>query len=119
MIRIRLNPTLFNPGGLFYAVPKSRAVLTVMTGKPEGYLGQRPVPYGLGSPSYRGGQNALLVDASGTEMSDYMLEHHMVPSGNSRNSFGQIILDFVERALIIVEKNGTPLTAAQLNSFTA
>lgn len=114
MIKIRLNPVVFNAGGVFYGVSQSRAVLSVDTNKPAGYAGFLNTRE---QPSQS--QSLLLIDADGTELSNFMLEHHMVSSGNSRNTFGQIILDFVERGLILVEQDGTPLTAVQLNSYTA
>jgi hypothetical protein len=118
MIKIRLNPTIFNPGGKFYGIDQSRAILSLSTGKPEGYTGIANAPYGLESKSWRGSSHFLAVDATGVEMSDLSLEYHMTNS-SSRNSYGQIIIDMLERGLIIVEKDGVPLTPAALNTFTA
>lgn len=118
MIKIRLASTIFDPGGYFWAVyPRSRAVLSISTGKPEGYVGSRAI-YPQTSLSYRGDQFTLLVDDSGTEVSDELFETYM-KNDFLKASVGMQIIDFMERNLIDVLHDGTALTPAQAADFVA
>lgn len=118
MISIRLNPAVFSPGGFFYGVDTSRAVLTIGTGKAENYAGVIKPAFPLGSLSYRGGQFGLFIDSTGTQLSDYSFEV-MIKNTVSSLAYGLQIVDFVDRNLIIVEQNGVALTSSQIRAFVA
>lgn len=120
MIKIRLNPTVFDVGGLFAGIDPKRAVLELGTGKPvgSGYASKSTPVYDAAHDSYRGGQTVLLIDRTGTEIFDLGLEEYM-KNESLRVHFGTHILDYVQRGYIIVEQDGTALTVAQLNAYTA
>jgi len=118
MIKIRLDPTAFTPGHAFASYNQDRVVLSVSTGKPLAYAGKSTPVYGKHSQSWRSNQNALLVDFTGVEIEDHIFEMFRY-NNNLQSAFGQIILDFLNKGLIIVEQNGTALTSAQVAAFTA
>jgi len=117
MIKIRLNPTIFATGGYFDGVPQNRAVLVIKTGRDDIYAGKIEGDLAT-NLNWRGGQLVLQIDARGTEMEDLSFETCM-KNEISRTSYGSQILDLMQKGLIIVEQNGTALTATQINTFTA
>lgn len=118
MINIRLNPTVFAPGGKFFGFVMGRTVLSIGTGKEEAYMAKPDQVFGMDSLSYRGGQSGLLIDTTGTQISNDTLQYFMnnmeyVPA------IGSQILDYQTRGLIIVDQDGVALTTAQLKGYTA
>lgn len=124
MIKIRLNPTIFDPGGLMADISPKKAVLHIGSGKPEEYigyfkdhdLGVSSAGQGFGNyPSY---QFSFMIDRTGSEISDQSLER-MVSKDNPLGSFGAQIIEFHQKGYIIVEQDGTPLTTTAIANFTA
>ena len=118
MISIRLNPDIFAPSGQFHGMSSSKTVLAIGTGKPELYTGEIQPVFGMDSLSYRGGEIGMFVDTSGTQLEDYAFET-MIQNQAGRVAYGTQIIDFVQRGLIIVEQNGTTLSATQIKNFIA
>lgn len=94
----------------------ARTVLAIGTGKPELYTGEVQPIYGMDSLSYRGGQIGMFIDLCGTQLEDYAFES-MIQNQAGKVAYGTQIIDFVQRGIIIVEQNGTNLTAAQIKNF--
>lgn len=118
MIKIRLKETMFEPGGLFHGTLPSRAVLHIGTGKQEIYLAKLEQVFGSSHPSFRGNQNAFLIDTTGTEISDDTLGFIM-QNIEYQTAIGSQLLDYVNRDFIVVEQDGSALSAAALKAFGA
>lgn len=117
MIKIRIHPDQFLPGGLCFGT--RNIVISVNTGKAEdNWVGKRSPVYDDDHAFWRGSENALLIDATGTEISDIMFESIM-KSDILKVAYGTKIVDFADRKLILVEKDGSELTPAQIVAFTA
>jgi hypothetical protein len=119
MVSIRLNPTVFNSGGVFYGTPENRAVLTINTGRWESFAGKMPGGYPVTHESYRGGQYILMIDRTGTQIDDHAFEAMARTNESSISYYGIQIVNFMQRGLIIVERDGAALTVAQVKAFTA
>lgn len=116
-IAIKLNPTIFDPGGLFEGTPRNRAVLHLGVGRDDVHIGK--INQGNASNlSYRGGQTNFQIDCRGTEMSDESFEFIAQNSSYQVSYLGHII-DFMERDLIQVFQDGVQLTISQVKTFTA
>lgn len=118
MITIRLNPVIFQPGGKFFGSDPGRTVLQIGTGKEEIYMAKPAQAFGMEHPSYRGGQTVLLIDRTGTQISEDTLEYYMQYQ-NYIPSVGAQLLDFRTQSLVIVEDDGVALTVVQLRDFVA
>jgi len=118
MISVRLDPAVFTAGGVFENVLRSRAVLNIGSGRDEQYAGKISPAYSNLHPSWRGCQWILLIDAVGSQISDVTFEAYMKDT-EMRRAYGDQVLDFAARNLIIVEQNGVPLTIAQMRVFVA
>ena len=118
MISIRLDPAIFAPGGQFAGMNSARTVLAIGTGKPEIYSGETQPIYGHDSLSYRGGQIGMFIDLCGTQLEDYAFET-MIQNQTGRIAYGSQIIDFVQRGLVIVEQDGSSLSAMQIKNFIA
>jgi len=118
MIKIRLDPTIFSPGKLFYGFDPSRAVLMVGTGKQEAPTGVITPPYGPEHQCYVNPNNILPVTATGIEINNLMLEYFHT-NGDLQTAFGQEITDLLIKGMIIVEEDGTALTVAQVKAYVA
>lgn len=118
MISIRLDPAIFEPGGQFSGMNSARTVLAIGTGKPELYTGETQPIYGQDSLSYRGGQIGMFIDLCGTQLEDYAFET-MIQNHTARIAYGTQIIDFVQKGLVIVEQDGSPLSAMQIKNFIA
>lgn len=117
MINVQLTATMFNPGGLFYGVDKSRAILTFGAARNDLVIGKRNSG-NIGSFSYRGFQLGFFVDSRGTEIEDIMLET-IIKNEDYRATYGAQLIDFVERGYLQVFQDGVPLTATTLRTYTA
>jgi len=117
VITIKLADSVFNLGGAFYKVPTNRAVLFVGTNRDGFYAGKLHTRTAA-NLDYRGGQNVLLIDWSGTTISDLTLETY-IKNTDHRTAYGAPIIDWVERGVVEVWQDGVLLTATQLNAFTA
>lgn len=115
MISIRLDPSVFLPGGKFEGVPENRAVLLVGDAKWNPFAGRTQPIYDVDSPLYQPTQYVLSVNAFATQLEDTNFEYIM----NYQSSYSGMIIEFLSRGLIIVEQNGTPLTVAQVREFAA
>ena len=117
MIKIRIHPNQFQPGGMCYGM--KNVVISVNTGKAEdNWIGKRNPVYNNVHDFWRGSENALMIDATGVEISDLMLSEIM-KSDFLRVAYGTKLIDFADRGIILVEKDGSALTAAQIAAFTA
>lgn len=116
-INIKLSPTVFDPGGVFYGVPRNRAVLHMGVGRDDTHIGKRNQG-DASNLSYRGGQTNFQIDTKGTELSDQMFQF-MVENQGYQIAYVTHIIDFMERQLITVEQDGVPLTVTQVRNFTA
>ena len=116
-IAIRLDPSIFSATGLFHGIPRSRAVLHMGVGRDDTHIGKINQSTAA-NLSYRGGQTNFQIDARGTEMSDQMFQF-MSENEGYQIAYVAHIIDFMERGLIIVEQDGTPLTVAGVRTFTA
>lgn len=123
-ISIKLNETLFDPGGLFYGIPKNRAVLAIGVGRNDIFAGKINTGTAA-SLSYRGGQTNFQIDTRGTELTDNMFEYIM-QNETYVVTFGAHILDMLERELISVFQDGVlladgsvPAGITAVKTFTA
>ena len=112
-VTIKLKNSVFDPGGPFYGVPTSKAVLSIESGKHESFAG-KIVDVALD----RGGQFALMIDWSGVSTTDNALESYMKNEIHYA-AFGAELLYMVEVGLVDVIFNGATLTLAQVKAFTA
>ena len=116
-ISIKLNPTIFDPGGLFEGTPRNRAVLHLGVGRDDTHIGK--VNQGDASHlSYRGGQTNFQIDCRGTEISDQMFQYFAENQGYQVSYMAHII-DYMERGLIQVYQDGILLTVTQVRAFIA
>lgn len=111
------DPALYK-NGIFAGIPRNRSVLKIGTGRSDFYIGKLGPTYDASHLSYRGGQTNMMIDSVGTEVSDRIFDIIM-NNTDLRTSYGQEILDFVEKGIIEVYQTGTLLTAAQIDVFTA
>ena len=116
-ISIKLNETIFDPGGLFYGTPKNRAVLALGVGRNDFFAGKINTGTAA-SLSYRGSQTNFQIGTRGTELTDNMFEYIM-QNEDYVVTFGAHILDMLERELIEVFQDGAPLAIAAVKAFTA
>jgi len=117
MINIKLTPTVFDVGGLFHGIDRSRAVLVIGAARNDLVIGKRnsgPID----SLSYRGFENGIHVDSRGTEFEDIMLET-IIKNYGYRASYGAQLIDFVERGYIQVCQDGAIISATALRNYTA
>ena len=117
MINVQLTPAMFDPGGLFYGVDRSRAVLVIGAARNDLVIGKRNSG-DIGAFSYRGFENGIFIDARGTEFEDIMLET-IVSNMGYRATYGAQLIDFVERGYVQVYQDGTLITATALRTYTA
>jgi hypothetical protein len=118
-IKIKLADSVFTgPSGVFYGTPPNRAVYMLGSGREDMYLSKFRVPYPLGHLSYRGGQTQLMIDRSGTEVTDDTFEVYM-QNQEGRISYGEQILTLVVKGFLEVLQDGVILTPAQIDVFTA
>ena len=117
MINVQLTPAMFTPGGLFYGVDRSRAILAIGAARNDLVIGKRNSG-DIGAFSYRGFQNGIFIDARGTEFEDIMLET-IIKNDDYRATYGAQLIDFVERGYIQVFQDGAIITATALRTYTA
>ena len=116
-INIQLDPSVFLSGGLFEGIPRNRAVLHIGVGRDDVYIGK--LNGGTAANlSYRGGQTNFMIGTSGTDISDITLEY-IVSTGTYKVAYAVQLIDMMERSLVIVSQDGTPLTATEVQDFTA
>lgn len=116
-ISIKLDPTIFDPGNLFYGTPINRAVLNMGVGRDDTHIGK--INQGSAANlSYRGGQTNFLIDCRGTEVSDQMFQY-MVENQGYQVSYITHLIDFMERGLVQVFQDGVQLSVAQVRTFIA
>jgi len=118
-VSIRLNQTVFDPGGIFFGVQRNRSVLCVGSGKPEAYIGKIAQTYDAGHLSWRGSQFTLNIDWVGTNINDINFELLVKDNPRVQADFLGQIIDFMFRGYIIVERDGTALTPTQVKNFVA
>ena len=116
-INIKLDPTVFDPGGCFEGIPPNRAVLSMGVGRDDVHIGKLNTGT-ANNLSYRGGQTNFMIDCRGTEISDIMLEY-IVSNDTYQVAYAAHLIDLMERSLVIVYQDGTPLTPVQVKAFTA
>lgn len=118
MVKIRLNPTAFAPGGPLEKQDPARVVFMIGTGKKEQASGVLYPPVNPDASNWIDPQFALPVTMTGVEISDITLQLY---NSNPllQTAYGQQILDLLARGLILVEHNGVALTPAQVLVFVA
>jgi hypothetical protein len=116
-ISIKLNPTIFDPGGLFEGIIRNRAVLHLGVGRDDTHIGK--INQGTAANlSYRGGQTNFQIDCRGTELTDQSFEFIAQNQGYQIAYLAHLI-DFMERGLVQVFQDGVLLTVTQVRAFTA
>lgn len=120
MVKIVLDPSVFQSGGIFYGTPMAHAVLPVGSSKPfgEGYAAKNAPIYNNQSDLWRGGETQLNIDAWGTEVQDLAFQD-FVSNDSLRVQFGMVLIDLVGKGIIQCLYNGTALTPSQISSFVA
>lgn len=110
-ILIRLNPTVFDPGGIFENTARSRAVLHAGVGRNDVYAGKL-------SP---GSQNVLLITAQGVEVQTDAFQAYM--SGDMKAEYGIQLLDYIQRGYIqcasTIADPFVPMTIAAIRAYIA
>lgn len=117
MINVQLTPAMFDPGGLFHGVDKSRAILVLGAARNDLVIGKRNSG-DIGAFSYRGFQLGMFVDSRGTEFEDIMLET-IIKNEDYRATYGAQLIDMVERGYMQVFQDGAPITAVALRTYAA
>ena len=117
MINVQLTPAMFNAGGLFHGMDRSRAILVIGAARNDLVIGKRNTG-DFGSFSYRGFQEGIFIDARGTEFEDIMLET-IIKNEDYRAAYGAQLIDFVERGYVQVFQDGTLISATALRTYTA
>lgn len=116
-VSIKLHPDVFISGGLFYGIPRNRAVLHMGVGRDDTHIGKINQSTAA-NLSYRGGQTNFQIDCRGTEMSDQMFQF-MSENEGYQIAYVAHIIDFMERGLIEVYQDGSLLSVTQVRTFTA
>lgn len=117
-ISVKLDPTVFDPGGVFEGTPHSRAVVHIGSGRNDLFMGKLPGPHPPGSLSWRGGQTYLQIGYAGSQFDDQQFEYIMQES-HYRASVGAQLLYLLQRGIILVEKDGVTQTVTDVFTFTA
>ena len=116
-ISIKLDPTIFDPGGLFEGIPRNRAVLHMGTARNDLYIGK--INQGTAANlSYRGGQTNVQIDYRGTDLTDEAFEF-FAQKQLYQSSYLSHLVDLMDRGLVQVFQDGIELTIAQVKIFTA
>jgi hypothetical protein len=118
MITIKLSSTVFDPGGLFEGVPRSKAMLHIGTGKQEQYAYAKDA-YPTGNLRHKDYANSLIIDVNGLTMTDTMFETVMDEGGYTFSSFGVQVLEYQQQGLIQVYQGSTLLGTADIKNYTA
>lgn len=115
MISIRLDPSVFLPGGPFEGIPENRAVLLLGDTKWNPFAGKTQPIFEVDHPLYQPTQYLMNISSFATQLEDTNFQYVM----NVQSSYSGMIVHYLSKGYIIVEQNGTPLTVAQVRTFAA
>jgi hypothetical protein len=114
VIKIKLNPTVFDSGGVFETEDPKKAVVFVQTARNDVFSGQVVAQGYLPRPS----QYGLAISRNGVEINDFIFEQYM-SKDTHYTVYGAELLTLAQGQVIIVEHNGTALTVEDMINFTA
>ena len=116
MISIRLDPSVFAPGGPFHNVPPNRAVLMCGDSSWRTYSGRSRAVYPRSESSlYQPTQYAMNINAYPLQFENTNFQYMML----AFSSYSGQLVDFLARGLVIIEQDGVPLTVPQIRDYAA